>query len=200
MKTVKKVAAIISIVASSFMTFFLIDVVTNRLHFNSGWDMPSIGPGPSRYGRLFAITALFLTISIIVLSSILCNKKRKDTGIVISLLIVIPASVAMAILTSNEIRSWNNPLEGTIVIYSMIMIAVTTLLTIYLIQVIRGNAKQDETTIATTDSPANQPTTCGLESKLNILKQLKDEGTITQAEYKKRALEIIDTGVTGESK
>ena len=76
------------------------------------------------------------------------------------------------------------------------MIAVIVLTVVYLCQLAGSKSNPEVVKPQTTDTRplpvVTSPTRSLSEEKIAILKQLKSDGTITDAEYKKRALEILD--------
>lgn len=201
MKSIKKIAAIFAIIMSSYMTTFLVTIVLNEFESvrNSGLGNITDAVAGNWYrslssvGYTLAVIGFLLNISIIVLGCIFC-KERLDKGIAIALLSVIVLSIITVISFGVEYKDYrSSSIEGLLLIYTLIMVAVIILTVFYLIMAVMNKVKFERPMMVSAIMPTAVSTACAIvESKIAVLKQLKKEGTITDAEYKKRVLEVID--------
>lgn len=197
MKSIKKVASILSIVMCSYATMFLVTIVMNEFEVvrNSGITITGSWYRVNSTGYVFALFGTLLSIAIIVLSCMFCNKKKTDTGIAVALLALIIFSIlALISLAGANNNYYDSSIQGLALLYTLVMMGIIVLITVYLIMLLRNKGQLENSAgVSATVSAAVVSGGCRLDTKVTILKQLKDEGTITDAEYKKRVLEIIDT-------
>jgi len=146
----------------------------------------------SSEGYLLALTGLLLNIFIIVLSCMFCNTKKADKGIAITLSVTILLSLVVVSAFAGEYDDYRASAAGLSLVYILLMAGVLILTAVYLAMLVSNKIQFENTTVAK-PAQATAGIACAVDARIAMLKRLKDEGTLTDAEYKKRVLEIIDS-------
>lgn len=206
MKSIKKIAAIFAIILSAYATMFFVTIVMNEFESvrDSGFgNFADALAGVSLYkplssaGYILAVIGFLLNVVILVLGCLFC-KERQDKGISIALLAVVIVSIITLLAFAGEYKDYGSSVGGMALVYTLLMSGVIILTAFYLVMVFLGKVNFASSTVTiTADSAATTVTAAQtactlLDAKINALKQLKADGTITDAEYKKRVLEAID--------
>ena len=185
-------------------------------------NMGAVLPIPSTFTIVLIYISLFLGLAMVVMGSFIVMSRKKNTGVIIALLVVtclaFDIGVVIVILVATEASI---ALVGSLLFYLFVKVAIIALLSIQLdvirrlyvgravskrwINIINPYMPKDqreafsvvtsrqkgfvENTVAATKAKEFD----GKIQKIQMLRKLRDEGVLTEDEYKERLLKVVES-------